>query len=112
MRSAARGTGTRRRSLRDPVPQRPLRHEDAEKDRATADDRGVRASVAAAEPGEREEEREDDEPEARQREKRPTRARNAQRQREAQRREEPVRRAELPPGDDGERNEEREEGEE
>src|SRR4051794_35307924 len=112
MRTAARGTGTPGGPLRHPVPQRPLRHENAEKDRAAAGDRRVRASMTAAEPGECEEERKHDETEARQRQEWPPRARNAQREREAQRREEPVRCAELPPCDHGEHDKEREEGEE
>src|SRR4051794_25959148 len=118
MRSAVRGMGNRvprgsaARPLRHPVPQSPLRHEDTEKDCAAADDGGVRTSVAAAEPGERKEERKHDEPEAREREKWPPRARNAQRQRQTQRREEPVRRAELPPRDDREHDEEHKEREE
>jgi len=60
---------------------------------------------------EREEEREDHEPESRQGEQRPARARIAERDREADGGEEAVRRTEPPPGNDSQRDEEHEEDE-
>src|SRR5918912_142652 len=76
---------------RDPLPERPLRDGDPEKERAARDDRRVQ-SRPATEGGEGKEEREDDEAEPRQRQQRPACARVGQRNRQADRREESVRR--------------------
>src|SRR5207244_7501968 len=72
---------------------------------------GRRDAGPSAEGGEREEEGEDDEPEARDRKERPALRGHAQRDRQAQRAVEPVRGAEAPPDDDGQRDEEDQEGE-
>src|SRR5207248_529690 len=61
--------------------------------------------------GQRQEEREDRQAEARDREQRPAAAGDAERYRQAERRKEPVRRAEAPPGDHRQCDEECEEGE-
>jgi hypothetical protein len=63
---------------------------------------------AAAEDREREEDREDHEREPGHRQQRPTVARQAERDRDADGREQPVRRAEAAPGDDGQRDQQSE----
>src|SRR2546422_815893 len=93
------------RALGHPLPEGPLDHGHSQEERADRDDRGV-GPGPSADRGEREEEREDHEPEAGQREERPAFARDAERDREAERGKEAVRRAEAAPGDDGQDDEE------
>src|SRR5262249_401889 len=93
---ARRGRREERPASCDPLPEGPLHDCDAEEERADSDDRGVRAR-AAANRRECQEEREDRQPEARDREQRPALARHAQRDRKAERGEEAVGSAEAAP---------------
>src|SRR5436190_4567839 len=92
-----------------PLPERPLDDCDPEQDRADTDDRRV-STRSPADDGQRQEEREDRQAEARDREQWPAAAGDAERNRQAERREQPVGRAEAPPGDHRQRDEESEEG--